>query len=300
MTRRRLTGMGVALVTPFTETGEVDYVALDNLVQTQLDAGTDFLCVLGTTAETPTLDLEEKRNVRKRVIDKVAGRLPILLGVGGNCTQALINELLTEDFTGVDAILSVTPFYNKPSQEGLYRHYRALAAATQLPIYMYNVPGRTGVNMLPDTVIRLARECPNIAGVKEASGNIAQIKEIVDRAPQGFDVLSGDDGLVCDIIKVGGVGAVTVFGNAYPAAFTRMTHLAMEGKHDEAKKLDEAFSQVCTLLFADGNPAGVKSLLAHQGKMGNNLRLPLAPARKDVDDAMLEAMKTLDAYLAAN
>lgn len=292
--------MGVALVTPFTETGEVDYVALDNLVQTQLDAGTDFLCVLGTTAETPTLDLEEKRNVRKRVIDKVAGRLPILLGVGGNCTQALINELLTEDFTGVDAILSVTPFYNKPSQEGLYRHYRALAAATQLPIYMYNVPGRTGVNMLPDTVIRLARECPNIAGVKEASGNIAQIKEIVDRAPQGFDVLSGDDGLICDIIKVGGVGAVTVLGNAYPAALTRMTHLAMEGKHDEAKKLDEAFSQVCTLLFADGNPAGVKSLLAHQGKMGNNLRLPLAPARKEVDDAMLEAMKTLDAYLAAN
>ncbi len=300
MTRRRLTGMGVALVTPFTETGEVDYVALDNLVQTQLDAGTDFLCVLGTTAETPTLDLEEKRNVRKRVIDKVAGRLPILLGVGGNCTQALINELLTEDFTGVDAILSVTPFYNKPSQEGLYRHYRALAAATQLPIYMYNVPGRTGVNMLPDTVIRIANECPNIAGVKEASGNIAQIKEIVDRAPQGFDVLSGDDGLICDIIKVGGVGAVTVLGNAYPATLTRMTHLAMEGKHDEAKKLDEAFSQVCTLLFADGNPAGVKSLLAHQGKMGNNLRLPLAPARKDVDDAMLEAMKTLDAYLAAN
>lgn len=300
MTRRRLTGMGVALVTPFTETGEVDYVALDNLVQTQLDAGTDFLCVLGTTAETPTLDLEEKRNVRKRVIDKVAGRLPILLGVGGNCTQALINELLTEDFTGVDAILSVTPFYNKPSQEGLYRHYRALAAATQLPIYMYNVPGRTGVNMLPDTVIRLANECPNIAGVKEASGNITQIKEIVDRAPQGFDVLSGDDGLICDIIKVGGVGAVTVLGNAYPASLTRMTHLAMEGKHDEAKKLDEAFSQVCTLLFADGNPAGVKSLLAHQGKMGNNLRLPLAPARKDVDDAMLEAMKTLDAYLAAN
>ena len=300
MTRRRLTGMGVALVTPFTETGEVDYIALDNLLQTQLDAGTDFLCVLGTTAETPTLDLEEKRNVRKRVIDKVADRLPILLGVGGNCTQALINELLTEDFTGVDAILSVTPFYNKPSQEGLYRHYRALAAATQLPIYMYNVPGRTGVNMLPDTVIRIANECPNIAGVKEASGNIAQIKEIVDRAPLGFDVLSGDDGLICDIIKVGGVGAVTVLGNAYPAALTRMTHLAMEGKHDEAKKLDEAFSQVCTLLFADGNPAGVKSLLAHQGKMGNNLRLPLAPARKDVDDAMLEAMKTLDAYLAAN
>lgn len=299
MTRKRLTGMGVALVTPFTEAGEVDYVALDRLVQSQLDEGTDFLCVLGTTAETPTLTTEEKRNVRKCVIDKVAGRLPILLGVGGNCTQNLINELLSEDFTGVDAILSVTPFYNKPSQEGLYRHYRALAAATQLPIYMYNVPGRTGVNLLPDTVVRLATECPNIVGVKEASGSLAQIKEIIDRTPEGFDVLSGDDGLVFDIIKLGGVGAVTVFGNAYPGAFAQMTHLAMEGKLDEAARLNEAFGEVCSLLFADGNPAGVKVLMSHQGKMGNNLRLPLAPARKDVDEAMLVAMKKLDAYLAA-
>ncbi|MBQ2778157.1 MAG: 4-hydroxy-tetrahydrodipicolinate synthase [Bacteroidaceae bacterium] len=299
MTRKRLTGMGVALVTPFTEAGEVDYVALDRLVQSQLDEGTDFLCVLGTTAETPTLTTEEKRNVRKCVIDKVAGRLPILLGVGGNCTQSLINELLSEDFTGVDAILSVTPFYNKPSQEGLYRHYRALAAATQLPIYMYNVPGRTGVNLLPDTVVRLATECPNIVGVKEASGSLAQIKEIIDRTPEGFDVLSGDDGLVFDIIKLGGVGAVTVFGNAYPGAFAQMTHLAMEGKLDEAARLNEAFGEVCSLLFADGNPAGVKVLMSHQGKMGNNLRLPLAPARKDVDEAMLVAMKKLDVYLAA-
>lgn len=299
MTRKRLTGMGVALVTPFTEAGEVDYVALDRLVQSQLDEGTDFLCVLGTTAETPTLTAEEKRNVRKCVIDKVAGRLPILLGVGGNCTQSLINELLSDDFTGVDAILSVTPFYNKPSQEGLYRHYRALAAATQLPIYMYNVPGRTGVNLLPDTVVRLATECPNIVGVKEASGSLAQIKEIIDRTPEGFDVLSGDDGLVYDIIKLGGVGAVTVFGNAYPGAFAQMTHLAMEGNFDEAARLNEAFGEVCSLLFADGNPAGVKVLMSHQGKMGNNLRLPLAPARKDVDEAMLVAMKKLDAYLAA-
>lgn len=299
MTRKRLTGMGVALVTPFTEAGEVDYVALDRLVQSQLDEGTDFLCVLGTTAETPTLTAEEKRNVRKCVIDKVAGRLPILLGVGGNCTQSLINELLSDDFTGVDAILSVTPFYNKPSQEGLYRHYRALAAATQLPIYMYNVPGRTGVNLLPDTVVRLATECPNIVGVKEASGSLAQIKEIIDRTPEGFDVLSGDDGLVFDIIKLGGVGAVTVFGNAYPGAFAQMTHLAMEGNFDEAARLNEAFGEVCSLLFADGNPAGVKVLMSHQGKMGNNLRLPLAPARKDVDEAMLVAMKKLDAYLAA-
>lgn len=292
--------MGVAVVTPFTETGDVDYEALDNLVQTLLDGGTDFLCVLGTTAETPTLNSEEKRNVRKRVIEKVAGRIPILLGMGGNCTNALVNEILDEDLTGVDAILSVTPYYNKPSQEGLYRHYRAIAAATDLPIYLYNVPGRTGVNMLPDTVIRLAQECPNIVGVKEASGNLQQIKEIIDRAPEGFDVLSGDDGLICDIVALGGVGAITVFGNAYPAAFTRMVHLAMQGKAAEAKELDTAFSDVCRLLFADGNPTGVKSLLAHQGKMGNNLRLPLAPACKEVDEAMLDAMNVLDSYLSVH
>lgn len=298
MTRKRLTGMGVAMITPFTATGEVDYSALDSLVQTLMDEGADFLCVLGTTAETPTLTVEEKRNVRKRVIEKVAGRIPIILGMGSNCTQALINELLDEDLTGVDAILSVAPYYNKPNQEGIYRHYRAIASVTSLPIYLYNVPGRTGVNILPDTVIRLAQECPNIVGVKEASGNLAQIKEIIDRAPEGFDVLSGDDGLICDIMELGGVGAITVFGNAYPGPLTQMVHFAAEGNFGEARRLDAAFGEVCTLLFADGNPAGVKSLMAHQGKIGNNLRLPLAPARKDVDDAMLSAMQKLDAFLA--
>lgn len=299
MMRKRLTGMGVALVTPFTENGDVDYIALDNLVQTQLDEGTDFLCVLGTTAETPTLNSSEKRNIRKRIIEKVNGRIPILLGMGGNCTAALVQEIKDEDLTGVDAILSVTPYYNKPSQQGLYGHYKAIAQATSLPIYLYNVPGRTGVNMLPETVLRLAAECPNIVGIKEASGNLEQIKTIIDNAPQGFDVLSGDDGLICDIMKLGGVGAITVFGNAYPGAFTQMVHYAAEGRYDEAAVLNNAFANICSLLFADGNPAGVKSLLAHQNKMGNNLRLPLAPARKQVDDDMKQAMQTLDAFLAS-
>lgn len=289
--------MGVALVTPFTKNDEVDYEALDKLVQTQLDGGTDFLCVLGTTAETPTLSKEEKRKIRKCVIDKVAGRIPILLGMGGNNTRELVNEIKEEDLTGVDAILSVTPYYNKPNQEGLYRHYKAVANATALPIYLYNVPGRTGVNLLPDTVMRLAQECDNVVGVKEASGNLAQIKEIIERAPEGFDVLSGDDGLICDIISLGGVGAITVFGNAYPKAFTEMVHLAAEGKDTEARMLDAKFSDVCRLLFADGNPAGVKSLLAHQGKIENNLRLPLAPARKEVDAEMRTAMEQLDVFL---
>lgn len=297
MMRKRLTGMGVALVTPFTQSGEVDYEALDNLVQSQLDGGTDFLCVCGTTAETPTLTLEEKRNIRKRIIERVAGRLPILLGMGGNCTHSLVQEIKNEDLTGVDAILTVAPYYNKPNQEGLYRHYKAVADATTLPVYLYNVPGRTGVNLLPDTVLRIAHDCSNVVGVKEASGNLTQIKEIIERAPEGFDVLSGDDGLICDIMQLGGVGAITVFGNAYPEPFTRMTHLAAEGKDEEARKLDAAFAEVCTLLFADGNPAGVKSLLAHQNKMGNNLRLPLAPARAEVDEAMRKAMEKLDAFL---
>lgn len=289
--------MGVALVTPFTQSGEVDYEALDNLVQSQLDGGTDFLCVCGTTAETPTLTLEEKRNIRKRIIERVAGRLPILLGMGGNCTHSLVQEIKNEDLTGVDAILTVAPYYNKPNQEGLYRHYKAVADATTLPVYLYNVPGRTGVNLLPDTVLRIAHDCSNVVGVKEASGNLTQIKEIIERAPEGFDVLSGDDGLICDIMQLGGVGAITVFGNAYPEPFTRMTHLAAEGKDEEARKLDAAFAEVCTLLFADGNPAGVKSLLAHQNKMGNNLRLPLAPARAEVDEAMRKSMEKLDAFL---
>lgn len=298
MIRKRIMGMGVALVTPFTESGEVDYEALDRLVQSQLDGGTDFLCVLGTTAETPTLTTAEKREVRKRIIEKTAGRLPILLGMGGNCTRALVDEIRSEDLTGVDAILTVCPYYNKPSQEGLYRHYKAVAEATELPVYMYNVPGRTGVNLLPDTALRLARDCKNIAGVKEASGNLEQIKEIIDRAPEGFDVLSGDDGLVCDIIGMGGVGAITVFGNAYPAAFAEMTHLAMNGHADEAATLQARFADVCRLLFADGNPAGVKSLLARQGKMCNALRLPLVPASEKTDSAMQQAMTQLDAFLA--
>ncbi|MBQ5616257.1 MAG: dihydrodipicolinate synthase family protein, partial [Bacteroidaceae bacterium] len=179
MMQNRFKGMGVALVTPFTKEGNVDYVTLEKLVQMHIDCGTDFLCVLGTTAETPTLTTEEKREIRKRIIKQVDGRMPIMVGIGGNCTRAVVEELQNEDLTGVDAILSVAPYYNKPVQEGIYQHYKAVAQATDLPIYMYNVPGRTGVNILPSTVVRLAKECPNIVGFKAASGNLAQIKELI-------------------------------------------------------------------------------------------------------------------------
>ncbi len=291
--------MGVALVTPFTDAGDVDYVTLDRLVDYQLENGTDFLCVLGTTAETPTLTKDEKCKIRKRIINRVNGRIPILLGMGGNSTAALVDEIKSEDLSGVDAILSVVPYYNKPNQEGIYLHYKAVAAATELPIYLYNVPGRTGVNMLPSTVIRLANDCENIVAIKEASGNIEQIKQIIDNAPEGFDVLSGDDGLICDIMKIGGVGGITVFGNAYPKELTEMIHLMQEGRVNEAELLNDKFKPVYHLLFADGNPAGVKSLLAHKKMLSNNLRLPLFVARNDVHEAMAVAMTDLDAYLAS-
>lgn len=299
MMRKRLIGLGVAIITPFTNAGDVDYVALDNFVDMHLASGTDFLCVLGTTAETPTLTKEEKRSIRKRIIEKVAGRLPILLGMGGNCTHALVEEIKNEDLTGVDAILSVVPYYNKPNQEGLYQHYKAIASATSLPIVLYNVPGRTGVNMLPETVIRLANDFENIVAVKEASGNLEQIKTIIDNTPDNFDLLSGDDGLVCDIMKLGGVGAITVIGNAYPKEFSQMIHHLLDSEYEQADKLNAIFSQMYRLLFADGNPAGVKSLMAHQGLIANNLRLPLVPARSEIDKAMEEAMIALDKELAS-
>ena len=182
--------MGVALVTPFTKNDEVDYAALEKLVQMHIDSGTSFLCVQGTTAETPTLTIEEKREIRKRIIKQVDGRMPIMLGVGGNCTRAVVNELQTEDLTGVDAILSVAPYYNKPVQEGIYQHYKAIANATELPIYMYNVPGRTGVNILPSTVVRVANECPNIVGYKAASGNLAQVKELIAKKNEAEEELA--------------------------------------------------------------------------------------------------------------
>lgn len=297
--QNRLKGMGVAVVTPFTEDNEVDYAALDNLVQMQLDGGTDYLCVLGTTAETPTLTVDEKRNIRKCIIKKVAGRLPIMLGVGGNSTHALVEELKTEDLQGVDAILSVVPYYNKPSQTGIYQHYKAIAAATDLPIYLYNVPGRTGVNMLPDTVVRLAEECPNIVGVKEASGNMQQIKEIIERTPDDFVVLSGDDGITCDVMRAGGDGVVSVFGNAYPREFSQMVALMAAGEYAAAEELNDCFTNVIKQLFADGNPGGIKSLLAHKSLVKNILRLPLVPVCDKVDNAILGAMNELDARIAA-
>lgn len=277
MINNKLTGMGVALITPFKTDESVDFEALSRLIEFQIKNGTDYLVVCGTTAETPTLSEAEKDQITRFVVDCVGGRLPIVLGVGGNCTKAVVEKLGSFDLSGIDAILSVTPYYNKPSQEGLYQHYAAIAKASPLPVILYNVPGRTGVNMLPATTLRLASEFSNICAVKEASGNFSQIDDIIKNKPADFMVISGDDGITFPLITLGAVGVISVIGNAFPREFSRMVRLALEGDFDNSRKIHHRFTELIELLFVEGNPAGVKSMLALMGFIENKLRLPLVP-----------------------
>ena len=271
--------MGVAFITPFKEDESVDYEAIIRLVDYQLQNGTDFLVILATTAETPTLSSEEKIKIQKLIVERVNGQIPIVLGCGGNNTRAVIETLKNEDFTGIDAILSVVPYYNKPSQEGIYQHYKAIANSTDLPIILYNVPGRTGVNKTAETTLRLARDFKNIVGVKEASGNITQMDDIIKNKPADFNVLSGDDGITFPLITLGAVGVISVIGNAFPREFSRMTRLALAGDYANALSIHHKFTELFDLLFVDGNPAGVKSMLNAMGMIENKLRLPLVPTR---------------------
>ena len=278
MEKKELHGMGVAMVTPFDVAGEVDFDALRRLVDYQVASHTDFLCVLGTTAETPTLSDEEKMSVREVVLEQNAGRLPILLGCGGNNTRKLVDKLSKDAMEGVDALLSVVPYYNKPTQAGMYAHFKAIAEATDLPIILYNVPGRTGVNMLPDTVFRLASDFKNIVGIKEASGNVEQIETVLRHRPEGFKVFSGDDGITLPLIKSGADGVISVIGNAYAVEFAELVHLAQSGDYAAAEVIDQRFTELYRLLFVDGNPAGIKCLMELRGMLRDELRLPLVPA----------------------
>lgn len=272
-------GLGIALVTPFCEDGSVDYDAIRRLIEYQLDNGADFLCILATTGETPCLSAEERKEIKERIVHQVAGRVPILMGCGGNNTAAIVEELKTGDFRGIDGILSVCPYYNKPSQEGLYQHFKAIADATSLPVVLYNVPGRTGINLKPDTTCRLAAECDNIVAVKEASGSIEQVDEIIKHKPASFEVLSGDDALTFPMIACGATGVISVIGNALPKEFSRMIRLEFRGEFGAAQKIHHKFTELYSLLFVDGNPAGVKALLCEMGFIKNVLRLPLVPTR---------------------
>lgn len=271
--------MGVALITPFREDESVDYEALGKLVDYQLQNGTDYLVVLGTTGETPTLTEEEKKKIIALVTTRVNERIPIVLGVGGNCTRSIVEKLKHDNFDGIDAILSVVPYYNKPSQEGIYEHYKAISEATALPIVLYNVPGRTGVNMTAETTLRIARNFKNVVAIKEASGNITQMDDIIKNKPANFDVISGDDGIAFPLITLGAVGVISVIGNAFPREFSRMVRLGLAGDYDSARTIHHSFTELFNLLFIDGNPAGVKSMLNAMGFIENKLRLPLVPTR---------------------
>ena len=286
-------GLGIALVTPFTDNGAVDYDALGEIIEYQLSNGADFLCILATTGETPCLSNEEHYAVKQFIVKKVAGRVPLLMGCGGNNTAAVVEMCKTYDMSGIDGLLSVCPYYNKPSQEGLYQHFKAIAGATKLPVVLYNVPGRTGINLKPETTCRLATDCDNIVAIKEASGSIEQVDEIIKLKPKNFEVLSGDDAITFHMIATGAVGVISVIGNALPKEFSRMIRLEFQGQFEAAQKIHHKFTTLYSLLFVDGNPAGVKALMSEMGLLKNNLRLPLVPTRLTTRQKIAEVLKGL-------
>lgn len=288
-----LRGMGVALVTPFKDNEEVDYDSLARLVEYQIANGADYLVALGTTAETPTLSEDEKKEVVRTIVTRTARRVPVILGVGGNNTRDLVSKLQNIDYNGINGILSVVPYYNKPSQEGIYQHYKAIAQATELPIILYNVPGRTGVNMTAETTLRIARDFDNVVAVKEASGNITQMDDIIKNKPENFNVISGDDGVTFPLITLGAIGVISVIGNALPREFSRMVRLALAGDYDNARVIHHRFTELFELLFVDGNPAGVKSMLCMMGHIENVLRLPLVPTRITTYEKIHSVLKQL-------
>ena len=274
-------GIGVALVTPFLESGDVDIDSLRTLVNGVIAEGVDFLCVLGTTAETPCLSLEERNLVMEVVAEENKGRIPLLLGCGGNDTREVCRFLRTTNLDAYQGVLIVTPYYNRPSQEGLFQHYKAIADASPLPIVLYNVPTRTGVNLQPQTTLRIAETCNNVVAIKEASGNLEQIDEIIKNAPLGFEVLSGDDSLTMEMIRMGAVGVISVIGNASIHDFTNLVRFSINADFPRAESLQEKLQDMYKLLAVDGNPSGIKALLSEQGKIQNILRLPLVPARAE-------------------
>ena len=268
-------GSGVALVTPFKEDKTIDFNGLRKLVELQVNGGTDFLVVQGTTGESPTLSWDEKLEVLKTVVEVNAGRLKIVFGVGGNNTRAIGDTFKTLP-TGIDGILSVSPYYNKPTQRGIIEHYKYIAGCTDLPIILYNVPGRTGSNMLPETTLELAK-VPNIVAMKEASGNMEQIMELVRLKPEGFDVLSGDDAITMPLIAIGVSGVISVVANAFPEKFGEMVHASIKENMHEARKFHYDLLPITKMFFEEGNPGGVKAALEERGVMSSSMRMPLYP-----------------------
>ena len=286
-------GLGIALVTPFKQNGEIDYDALEKLIEYQLENGADFFTILATTGECPCLSAEEKEKLTETIISVVSRRAPILKYCGGNNTAAVVEEIKQTNWKGIDGILSICPYYNKPSQEGLYQHFKAIAETSSLPIVLYNVPGRTGVNMKAETTVRIANDFPNIVAIKEAAGSLEQVDEIIKNKPKHFEVISGDDALTFPMIASGAVGVISVIGNALPKEFSRMIRLEFNGEYDAARIIHHQFTELYKLLFVDGNPAGCKALLNDMGMIENVLRLPLVPTRIETKQKMNDILKKM-------
>jgi len=288
-----LKGTGVAIVTPFHNYGTIDFSSLEKLLNYVIDGGVDFIVAMGTTSEAATLTCDEKDAVMSFVKDTVAGRMPVVMGLGGNSTHAVVGKIKKTDFDGIDAILSVAPYYNKPNQKGIYNHFKNVAAASPVPVILYNIPGRTGINISAETTLQLARDFENIVAVKEASGNMQQIMEILRQKPKDFLVFSGEDALNFPLITLGASGAISVVANVLPAKVSRMVSLLQQENYHQALALHNALLPFVHQIFADGNPAGVKAALEIKGIIKNNLRLPMIKANKAVYFALQKLLQEL-------
>ena len=289
-------GAGVAMITPFKKDFTIDYPSLEKLVEEQISGGMDYIVALGTTAETPTLTAKEQKDIISCIKTKVNKRVPIMLGMGGNDPNKVIKNIENTDFEGIDGILSVTPYYNRPSQEGLVEHFKKIAQASPVPVILYNVPSRTGTNMLPDTSVKIAQACANVIGVKEASGESSHVARMVKHGPDYFAVISGDDVLALPVIAVGGIGVISVVANALPDKLSQLVHYANDGKFTEARELHLLLVDLLKLLFREGNPGGIKALMEIMGKSLNIIRLPLFPVSRELYKDIEEELKKILAY----
>ncbi|HEX2921936.1 MAG TPA: 4-hydroxy-tetrahydrodipicolinate synthase [Bacteroidales bacterium] len=291
---KKFKGTGVALITPFKNDMSIDFAALGKVVNHVINGGVNYIVALGTTGESVTLTKEEKKAVVSYVVDTIDKRVPLVVGIGGNNTQEIIDFVRQSDLTGVDGILSVAPYYNKPGQRGLYQHFKAFANCCSLPILLYNIPGRTGCNLTADTCLELARECENIVGIKEASGDITQIMKIIKGKPDDFIVTSGDDMMIMPVVAAGGAGVISVLANAYPAQTSEIVNMSLKQNFKAARDTQFRFIEMIELLFAEGNPSGIKAVCSQMSLCHNTLRLPLVPVSKPVMDRIQKVMKELN------
>ncbi len=288
---KRFKGTGVAIVTPFKNDLSIDFAALGRVIKHIIDGGVNYIVALGTTGESVTIAKEEKKAIISYIVEAVDGRIPVVAGIGGNNTQEIINSIKHTSFEGVDGILSVAPYYNKPSQRGLFQHFKAIANCSPVPVIIYNVPGRTACNISADTCLELAHECENIIAVKEASGDMTQIMKIIKGKPENFSVISGDDMLTIPIIAAGGSGVISVLGNAFPSECSEIVSNALKGNFKTAREIQFRFIEMTELLFVEGNPAGVKAMLNLMNLCNNTLRLPLVPVSRQVFTRIQKAVE---------